>query len=80
MTRDSHCHELPRGQKLDNGLLTTKMAECQLATRYAETNYIYVYSSFLKRTALQDCVPRTQHLRLLSSSHTYNFHCVPRTV
>ena len=27
MTRDSRCHELPREQKLDNGRLTTKMAE-----------------------------------------------------
>ena len=27
MTRDSRCHELPRKQKLDNGRLTTKMAE-----------------------------------------------------
>ena len=27
MTRDSRCHELPREQKVDNGRLTTKMAE-----------------------------------------------------
>ena len=27
MTKDSRCHELPCEQKLDNGRLTTKMAE-----------------------------------------------------
>ena len=32
MTRDSRCHELPREQKLDNGRLTTKMAETCFVT------------------------------------------------
>ena len=27
MTRDSRCHELPREKKLENGRLTTEMAE-----------------------------------------------------